>query len=420
MYALVDCNNFYVSCERVFRPRLRGVPVVVLSNNDGCVIARSEEAKALGVGMGVPAFQIRDLVKRYGIVVCSSNYALYGDMSNRVVQTLSELVPQLEVYSIDEAFLDLRWMPYHNVHELGLTIRNQVWAYTGIPVSVGIGPTKTLAKVANRFAKKHCPGEGVFLIEDESSRDRALQATPVAEVWGVGGRYAALLQRQGLQTAYELANANEAWVQKAMKVVGLRMVRELRGLPCYELDTAPDPKKGICSSRSFGQPLTDLGSVSEAVATFAARVGEKLRREGNCARLMHVFLVTNKFRKDQPQYFGSNVLELPVASQSTPELVSVALRGLRLLWREGYRYKKAGVMVTGVVPAYAVQRDLFDSRPREADPRAMGVLDRLNQRFGRDTIRLGSQGFGEGWHMRREAVSPCYTTRGSDLLVVRA
>lgn len=418
MYALIDCNNFYVSCERIFRPDLEKKPVVVLSNNDGCIISRSDEAKALGIAMGVPLFQIQSLLKQHDITIFSSNYALYGDLSNRVMQSLHQLVPQLEVYSIDEAFLDLRQMPYHDLYALGQLIRQKIRQWTGIPISVGIAPTKTLAKAANRYVKAHAKDEGVFVIEDNFTADIALSATPIEEVWGVGRRYGRFLVSHGIGTAFDLVQMPDAWVQKYLKIVGLRMVRELRGEVCYGLDLEPHPKKGICVSRSFQNTVTDLMPIQEAIATFAARCGEKLRRQKSCANLLHLFLFTNPHRENDPQYFGSKVLLLPTATNSGFDLVNMAQRALELLFKEGYRYKKAGIMVSGIVPENNVQTSLFDVHQpkRLKDHRVFQTVDALNRKLGRDKIRIAAQGNGPSTH--RAFQSPCYTTRWEDLLVI--
>lgn len=419
MYALVDCNNFYASCERVFNPKLEGKPVVVLSNNDGCVIARSNEAKALGIQMGTPAFQNEERFKQYGIHVYSSNYALYGDMSDRVMKTLHELVPALEVYSIDEAFLDLGAMPYTDLNALGVRIRATVRQYTGIPVSVGMAPSKTLAKLANRYAKKHTDS-GVFHIDGEDVRDMVLQKTDVADVWGVGPRYARMLEGYQIRTAYDLAQAPLTWVRRKMSVVGERTVRELSGESCIELETVIRKKKGICTSRSFGQAITALGPLSEAVATFAARCAEKLRKQGSATMMLNVFVYTNRFREDQPQYYGTKSVPLPVGSNSSMELIACSAKALKLIYREQYAYKKAGILVSAIVHQDYIQTDLFamNERKREADRKAMAALDRLNQRMGRDTVKVAAMGFDRSWLMRQERKSKCYTTRWADLLEV--
>ncbi|GAB3164391.1 Y-family DNA polymerase [Telluribacter humicola] len=421
MFALIDCNNFYASCERVFDPTLEDKPVVILSNNDGCVIARSNEAKALGINMAAPAFMMKEVLEKHQVQVFSSNYALYGNMSNRVMCTLHELVPALEVYSIDEAFLDLRNMPYTDLDKLARRIRKTVRQYTGIPVCVGIAPTKTLAKLANRYVKEYTK-TGVFLIDNDQVRDQALAATAAGDVWGVGRQYGKLLEEHGISSALDLARTDINWIKKHMSVVGERMVRELRGEPCYDLDEQPQPKKGIITSRSFGTPVTDYAILQEAVATFTARCAEKLRKQKSAAHLMHVFTFTNRHRPDQPQYYGSKVLHLPVATNSTMEMIEVAMRGLKLIFRKGYYYKKAGIMVSGLVPEDQVQTDLFamNERKRELDRKALVALDKINRRMGRDTVRVALQGYNSSWHLRQERKSRCYTTRWAELLEIGA
>lgn len=415
MYALIDCNNFYASCERVFRPQLNGRAVVVLSNNDGCVVARSNEAKALGIGMGVPAFQLRDLVRTGQVMMCSSNYALYGDLSDRVKTTLACFAPHLENYSIDEAFLDLHGMLGVDLHSHAEELRRTVLRHTGIPVSVGMAGTKTLSKAANRWAKKH---GGVCLITTEQERLELLCTMPVGDVWGIGPAHAARCAAAGIATALQLAEAPGAWVRKQLSVVGARLQSELQGTPCAGLELTPPPKQVICTSRSFASRLTVVDDVQEAVATHAARCAEKLRAQGSAAHLVQVFVHTDRHCPELPQYNATRSASVPVATSSTMELVQVATWLLRQLWRDGYGYKKAGVIVGGIVPEGQVQAALFDERPREREQRAMAALDQLNARMGRDTVRVAAQGNRRRWRMRKELVSPGYTTRWDELLVV--
>ena len=419
MFALVDCNNFYVSCERTFNAKMEGKPVVVLSNNDGSVIARSNEAKALGIKMGDLAFEKEEFFIRHKVEVFSSNYALYGDMSNRVMTTIAEMVPGMEVYSIDECFIDFRNMPYQDLEQLAQKIRIVVKQYTGIPVSIGIAPTKTLAKVANRYAKKYLREKGVYMIDSDTDAEIALVNTPVEDVWGIGFRYARMLRNHGIDNALQLTHAKEEWIRQKMHVVGVRMLHELQGTICYQLENEPASKKGICVSRSFGHSQKDVQVINEAVATFAARVGEKLRKQKSCAHIIHVFLYTNP-HKDEPQYFNSKVLQLPTSTSSTFEIIRYALRGLELIFKPGYNYKKAGVMISGIVPEDRVQIGLFDMRKREMDAKAMKAMDNLNRTMGRDTVKVAMQGFGRLWQLRQERKSQCYTTRWQELLEVKA
>ena len=419
MIALVDCNNFYVSCERVFDPHLAGRPVVVLSNNDGCVVARSPEAKALGIGMGRPIFQIRDLVRAKGVRVLSSNYALYGDMSRRVMEVLSEFSPGIEVYSIDEAFLRLSALPCAGAQPLGHRIRETVRRWTGVPVSVGIAPTKTLAKIANHAAKADPKMDGVVAATDPAVHDRLLGATPVDEVWGVGPAHAARLDGAGIRTARQLRDADDRWVKKEMGIVGLRMVHELRGIPRIPIELQPPPRKGIMVSRSFGRPVETLAEMREAVATYLTRAAEKLRRQGSAARVLTVFLMTNPF-KEGPRYGNSATVELPVATSATPELLRYARRAAEGIFRAGYAYKKAGVMLTELIPAGRVQPDLFDAADRDRNGRLMEVLDRVNAEWGPGTLRYAATGIRRPWKLRAALRSPRFTTRWGELPVVRA
>jgi DNA polymerase V len=420
LFALVDCNNFYVSCERVFDPKLEGKPVIVLSNNDGCVVARSNEAKALGIAMGVPAFQIRHLIHHHDVQVFSSNYALYGDMSRRVMDTLAQFSPNVEVYSIDEAFLSLSEFTSRNLTEYGCTIRSTVKRWTGIPVSVGIAETKTLAKIAGDVAKHSRDSGGVFDLTACQDRDAMLAGIPIEDVWGIGPNWARLLKQHGIETARDLRDADEHWIRKRMGVVGARIVQELRGVSCLALEDCPPPKQGITVSRSFGRPITSLVEIREAVAAYTARVGEKLRRERLAATVLTVFVMTNPFKEDEPQYSNAVTIKLPVATDATPELLRYALRGIERVYREGYRYNKAGIMLTALVPVSQRQLDLFEDRDRERSSRLMRVLDRLNAEMGTGTLRYAAEGYMKRWRTRFERRSPVNTTNWRDLPVAKA
>lgn len=419
VFALVDCNNFYASCERVFDPKLEGKPVVVLSNNDGIVVARSNEAKALGIGMGVPEFQIRRLIRAHDVQVFSSNYALYGDMSRRVMETLAQFTPNLEAYSIDEAFLSLTGFTSRNLTEYGRTIRVTVKRWTGIPVSVGIAETKTLAKVAGRVAKRSNEAAGVFDLTACQDRNALLAQTPVEGIWGIGPNYAQLLTQNGIQTALDLRVADDHWIRKRIGVVGLRIVQELRGVSCLPLEECPPPKQGITVSRSFGRPITALTEMRQAVVTYTARAAEKLREERLAVNVLTVFMTTNTF-KDEPQYSNAATIKLPVATDSTSDLLRYALPGVERIFREGYRYKKAGVMLTALVPACQIQGNLFDQQDRERSSRLMRAVDRLNVHMGDGTLRYAAEGFTKHWRARFERRSPAYTTNWRDLPVAKA
>lgn len=336
MIALVDCNNFYASCERAFNPNWNNRPVVVLSNNDGCVIARSNEAKALGIKMGVPAYQIKNEIERYGIGVFSSNYTLYGDMSNRVMTMLSSYSPNIEVYSIDECFLDFSGFERYDLKEYGEEIVRTVSKGTGIPVSMGIAPTKTLAKVANKFAKKYKGYKGVCIIDTEEKRIEALKRTEIGDVWGIGHRYTKRLALYGVSTAYDFAQMPKAWVRQQMTVVGERTWKELNGEPCIDLELVTPDKKQICTSRAFGEAISEIEGLEEAVSSYASICAGKLRKQRSCAQVLMVFIHTNNFREDLPQYFQNCVVKLPVPTNNTPEIVHYALIALRNIYRKGY------------------------------------------------------------------------------------
>lgn len=417
--ALVDCNNFYVSCERVFNPMLEGVPTVVLSNNDGCVVARSEEAKALGIRMTVPLFKIKDLVKVHNVQALSSNYTLYGDMSARVMEILSQFTPEREQYSIDESFLNLTGLPCPDLTEYGREMRATVRACTGIPVSVGIAETKTLAKVANRLAKKSRKAGGTLNLVGSPYVEEALKRTAVEDVWGVGPQYAKLLRRHRIENALQLRDAPDAWVKQHMTIVGLRMVHELRGIPCIPLELAPPPKKGLCVSRSFGHPIETLVEMEEAVATYAARATGKVRKEKRAATSLVITLETNPFKPAEPQYFNSYLLEFPTPTQSTPEVIHMALEALRKIFRPGYKYKRAGVLFPELVPEDQVQASLFDLVDRDRSRTLMTAVDQVQKKQGRNILAFAAQG-SQRWQTRFEHRTPRYTTRWDELLRVKA
>jgi len=417
--ALVDCNNFYASCERVFNPKLERQPVVVLSNNDGCVVARSNEAKALGIGMGVPEFQIRPLLDAHDVQVFSSNYALYGDMSQRVMACLEQFCPDLEMYSIDEAFLGLSGFTSRDLTDYGHTIRATVKRWTGIPVSVGIAETKTLAKVASRVAKRTPDTGGVFDLRTCPDRDALLGRFAVEDVWGIGANYARFLTQHGITTALQLRHADDQFIRTHMGVVGLRLVMELRGMSCLDVEQCPVPKQGITCSRAFGTMVGTLAEMEEAVSSYTTRAAEKLRAEHLAATVLTVFLHTNPFQ-DTPQYYNALTRKLPVATDSTPELIRSAIEGIRTIYRTGFLYKKVGIMLTGLVPASQVQTDLFDQHDRARSKKLMTALDSINNRFGSGTLHYASNGITKAWRTQFRHRSPAYTTNWDDLPIVKA
>lgn len=408
MFGLVDCNNFYASCERVFNPALNNRPLLVLSNNDGCVIARSNEAKALGIRMGTPVFKIQDMIHQHDIAVFSSNYTLYGDMSARVMSMLSAAAPEIEIYSIDEAFLNLSGI--RQPAEFGYKLTSDITTGTGIPVSMGIAPTKALAKIANKFAKKYPKYQRVCLIDTPEKRCRALALTPIEDVWGIGCRLAGKLRQQGICTAYDFSILNPHKVRKMMTVCGERLWRELNGQLCLSLENETPGKQQICTSRSFGTMLTNREELQEAVASFAARSAARLREQQSCAGAVMVFIQTNRFRTDLPQFIQNRVEHLPVATADSLKIVHAALTALKKLFHPGFHYKKAGVILLDIVPRNAVQMNLFSPRDSIKSERLMAAIDKINHGSNSRRIRLAVEGFDRSWHLRREMLSPCYST----------
>ncbi len=415
-FALVDCNNFYVSCERVFDPGLDGRVVVVLSNNDGNVISRSPEAKAAGIPMGAPWHEVREEIEKAGGVTLSSNYALYGDMSARVREVFADFAPRVEVYSIDEAFLDLRNIVGLDLMAHGREIRRKMREWTGIPVGVGIGPTKTLAKAANRLAKKN---GGVFTLFKKPAIHAALAGMEVEDIWGVGSRWGRKLRRLGIGTALALSEADSRMIRKGFSVVLQRTALELQGISCIEFEEMPPPKKQIVVSRAFGKKITALRDMREGVSFYVTRAAEKLRREGLVARTLTVFLHTNHFSKKDPQYSNAATMRLAWGTDDTGVLIRHALRILERIFRPGYRYHKAGVMLMELGSGETIQENLFrESSPRR--PNLMGAIDSLNRKMGRGAVRYGSEGFGTAWRMKAARHSPRYTTRWGDLPTAQA
>ena len=414
MFGLVDCNNFYASCERVFNPSLNGKPIVVLSNNDGCVIARSNEAKLLGIKMGVPAYQIKELVNTHGVTVFSSNYTLYGDMSGRVMSMLAELAPEIEVYSIDEAFLNLTGIK--DLQSLGTNIVRKVSRGTGIPVSIGIAPTKTLAKMANKFAKKYPAYNRLCIIDTEEKHEKALKLFEIGEVWGIGHRQVAKLEKQGVKTAFDFTQLPGSWVRKYMTVVGERTWKELRGISCIDMETAPPAKKQICTSRSFGKMVEDIDTMSEAIATHASTCAKKLRQQKSYAMSLMVFIHTNNFREDLPQYWKNTIVQFPIPTSDTLEIVEYALAGLKTIFMEGYQYKKAGVIITEITTN--AQLGLFNSIDRDKRERLMQVVDKINGKH-QHHIKLAIQGSGRDWKLKQEQLSQRYTTDINEVITIK-
>lgn len=419
MYGLADCNNFFVSCERVFRPSLEGRPVVVLSNNDGCAVARSNEAKALGITMGQPLFQFRELVQRHRIEVFSSNYRLYSDMSHRVHSTLRGLVPAVEVYSIDEAFLDLRGIPLEELAELGHRISRICRRDTGIPVSVGIAPTKTLAKVASKLCKQYPRLNGACLMYRAEDIEKVLRRFPIGDVWGIGRRYVKRWTAAGIRTAWDFVSLPEEIVSVQMGITGVRTWRELRGEPSIDFEQQRSPKQQICVSRSFSEEITSIEQLHGQLASFAAQCAVKLRTQRSACHEAIIFISTNRYRGDSEQAYLNRMTIFPVATDSTLEIESGVRAMLNDCFREGLSYKRAGVILSGIVPRDRVQGHLFDSLDREKHARLMSAVDAVNAAAAdpwSPTVRIASQA--EKVLNHSDHRSPAYTTDWNDLPVV--
>jgi len=426
MKAIVDCNNFYCSCERLFQPQLETKPVVVLSNNDGCIISRSDEAKQLGVEMAGPYFMAKPLIKKYGVAVFSSNYNLYGDLSWRVMETLRSIIGKnnVEVYSVDEAFLDLDIFKDRDLDQVAKEIKETTEEWTGIKVSVGVGPTKVLAKLANRIAKKNKKKTGCITILDTVEKiTEALRQTPVGDVWGVGFQYARKLKEQwGIYDALQLRNLSEEFARTHLGgVMGVRLIRELRGNESKEMEDELVSKKMIATTRMFGSPVTDINDIKEAVATYTSRAAEKLRRQHSAAKMISVFVVTSD-QDHQLNFHKSGTLTkqalLPAASSFTNELIKPAVQLVDKLFEEGKRYKKAGVMLSGIVPDDSIQGNLFLSETKNCERKLMDMIDNINFSQRDDVLKFASSGTTRDWKMRQELRSKRYTTRWEELFEV--
>ena len=422
LIALVDCNNFYVSCERVFRPDLIGKPVMVLSNNDGCVVARSKEVKDLGIKMGVPVFQVQQLINKHQIKLFSSNYTLYADMSARVMSTLESFAPRMEVYSIDEAFLDLTGVYFKDSVDYGQRIRKKVVKHTGIPVCVGMGPTKTLAKLANFAAKKWSKTNGVVDLSDLKRREKLMRIVPVCEVWGIGSRTNAKLQTLGIETVWDLASQSPTNIQKAFNVVVARTVMELNGTSCLAIeDISPDKQQIVCS-RSFSRRLTEEAELSKALAEFCSRAAEKLRHQKSVAGCVTVFIRTSPFNEQEPQHQRSASIKLSTVTQDTRTIITAANRILSEIYKKGYSYQKCGVQLSYIqAKTSAGQLELFafdnDELPAENSV-LMATMDNINKRFPKK-ISIAATGFDKSWQPKAERISQRYTTDWKELVLVK-
>ena len=414
MIGLVDCNNFYASCERLFKPHLKKKPIIVLSNNDGCVIARSNEAKALGIKMGEPAFKIKTLITKNKVNVFSTNFALYGDLSHRVMETLKTEFNKFEIYSIDEAFLDFSAL---TSIDRAVFIRKKIRQWTGIPVSIGIAPNKTLAKIANHIAKKNTK-KGVFILNNKTIIKKSLSAFPVEDLWGVGKRYAHKLKKSGINTALDFKNADTTWIKHNLSINGIHIQRELKGEICYELKTNQERKKSISTTRSFSKETKNYNLIKEAVSNFANNCALKLRNEKSCCSKVTVFLMTNFYKPNTKQHHPKITLFFSTATNDSLEISNMASKALKRIYKSNCAYKKAGVIVHQITPEKEVQISLFNKIDRGKRRNLMQSVDKINIIMGRNKVRLASQGYEKKWELKQEQLSPCYTTQIKDILTI--
>lgn len=419
MFALVDCNNFYASCERAFQPQFNNVPVAILSNNDGCFISRSDEAKNLGLPMAAPAFKYRKFCEDQGIKVFSSNYPLYGDMSTRVMNILGTFTPDMEVYSVDEAFLKFDGFKNYDFEAYGREIQQTVQKCTGIPISIGIAPTKALAKVANKIAKKlKSRTGGVYVIQSEERRIKALKWTKIETVWGIGHGNLKRVQTQNVKTAYDFTQLSDEWVRKQMAIIGLRLKKDLQGIPTLDLDDDTRDKKAIATTRSFESTYSDMENIKERISTFASSCAEKLRNQGSSCNHIVVLLRSDRHKKDEPQDRGSVIVTLPYATDSSLTISNYAVRAAVSIFKPGIKYKKAGVIVSGLVPTNARQLDLFLSE-NPKHHKLMQVMDGINDKYGNNKMKIANQDLERTWKMRQEHLSPRYTTNINEIITVK-
>ena len=415
--ALVDCNNFYASCERLFSPAWNRRPVGVLSNNDGCIVSRSNELKAAGIPMGAPYFKYRRQLEALGAVVVSSNYELYGDMSSRVMNTLESFAPGIEVYSIDEAWLNLSKIQPCDLEMYGRTIVTKTYQYTGIPVSIGIGKTRVLAKIANRICKRKNISGDVFQLVDQKVIEHSLAEIPVGDVWGIGEGWARRLKRDGIHSALDLQNADTSWIRKAYGVIMQRLVLELQGHPCLEFEDI-EPKKMILVSRSFGSRVTRLDDLLEAISFHTTRAGKKLRKQHSVCNAVQVFLKTGKYNPNESRFNASTIVQFSVSTSDTRRLIRAAQQGIKKIFKEGYRYAKTGVILLDIGPANSVQDDFFSAVDDSRSKTLMKVVDQINEERGKYTVFFASEGTRKSWAMKRGKKTRAYTTRWSELPTV--
>jgi len=417
MFALFDCNNFYASCERVFNPRLQQKPVVILSNNDGCIISRSDEAKELGIPMGAPIFKYIKLLKKHNVQILSSNYSLYGDMSSRVMSILKQFTPDIQVYSIDESFLRLDGFENYDLTNYGVIIKDRILKWTGIPTCVGVAPTKALSKVANKIARKY-PSQtsGVYVIDSEIKRVNALRWTKIKDIWGIGSKLSSRLAIKGCKNAYDFTQLPENWVKSNMSVVESRLQRDLLGIPTLNLESQKS-KKSIATTRTFEKPLSDLDSIKERISTFSFVSGEKLRRQKSHCHMIIVILRSNYFREDLKQHYATKVISLPYPTNSSLVLSNHAIKAIEDIYKKGIAYKKAGIILTGLVPSNNYQLNIFDLEKSSHQP-LMNAIDKINYKFS-NKIKLANQDLKKTWKMKQDYLSPHYTTNLNDIITVK-
>lgn len=418
MYGLCDCDSFFASCERVFRPELYGKPVVVLSNNDGCIVAMTKEAKSLGLTRGIPFFQAKDIIQQNNVTVFSSNYTLYGDISNRIMQILSEKTGDIDIYSIDEAFFCVDGFNKESLHEELVKLHSFIYKGIGIPVSIGVGPTRTLSKIASHFAK-NIPGyKGACIIDSEEKRRKALQLFPVNKVWGIGRHTTKQLNYYGIITAWDFSKRSKSWIQREFKKPGLQTWKELNGIPCKEIEELPE-KQSICTSRSFEHMISDYDTLAESVANFTASSALKLRKQHSVCQSLTVFILSNRHREDLEQYYNSKQIRLAVPTDSTMELIQYALSALKLIYKPGVMYKKSGIILTDICSNSCIQQNLFDHTDRQKLNRLTETIDSINNEHGSHKIRFAVQSTSpKHWNLSTEHLSPCYTTDIKDVLMI--
>ena len=418
MYALVDCNNFYASCERVFNPSLRNKPIAILSNNDGCVIARSDEAKKLNLPMGAPIFKYEHFCKRHNIAILSSNYPLYGDMSARVMNILEQFAPRVEVYSIDEAFIDLTGFDLCNFDEYGTSIRKRILKWTGLPICIGIAPTKALCKVANKIARKF-PREtkGVYVIDSEAKRLKALKWTPVRKIWGIGHRLERQLLAKGCKTAFEFTQVSDQWVQSSFSITEWKLKKDLEGIPMIGFEIK-EKKRSIAITRSFEESYSDIENITERISTFAGVCAEKLRAQKTSCHMIIVTLKSDRYKEKIRQYKTSKTIFSPYPTDSTLNITRASIEAVKTIFKTGVNYKKGGVIVTGLVPTDNHQLNLFFHENPKHKP-LMSAMDHLNKKFKSRIVKLASQDLQRTWKMKQERLSPRYTTRINEIIIVK-